>query len=61
MVCGVRRRYTLSGGDRFLALASDGVWEFLDDATVVAMIEHWLNHYDGHPRKAEEACREVCV
>ena len=45
--------------DRCLVLASDGVWEFLDDATVVAMCEHWLKHYEDSDRQVEDAAAEV--
>jgi serine/threonine protein phosphatase PrpC len=51
--------YTLDDQDKFLILASDGVWEFIDDNTVVAMVEHWLGVHAGDPRAAEHAAREV--
>ena len=52
-------RYELDDDDAFLVLASDGVWEFLDDATVVAMCEHWLKHYEDSDRQVEDAAAEV--
>ena len=51
--------HELDDDDVFLVLASDGVWEFLDDATVVAMCEHWLKHYEDSDRQVEDAAAEV--
>ena len=51
--------HTLSDEDAFFAVASDGLWEFMDSQQVVDLIAHWLDHFDGDERMAECACHEM--
>ena len=56
-----RRVATVASAERsaFFAVASDGLWEFMDSQQVVDLIAHWLDHFDGDERMAECACHEM--
>mmetsp|Transcript_33527 Transcript_33527/g.88288 ORF Transcript_33527/g.88288 Transcript_33527/m.88288 type:complete len:97 (+) Transcript_33527:130-420(+) len=45
--------HTMTSGDRFLIMASDGVWEFIDNAEAVKIVDQFYSN----GQSALEACR----
>jgi len=49
--------HTCDAADEFLIMASDGIWEFLDNETVLKFVEKsWKQK-----GRAEDACKSICV
>ena len=53
--------HTVRTGDQFLLIASDGVWEFIDNEEAVVIVERFYNKTEGDAPVVRGAASEACA